>query len=71
MADPTTTKDQLADALGDVRGLGDAKRRALLDRFGSLDAIAHASVDELQEVRGIGEAVALAIRDTAGGAIAR
>ncbi|HEX2026380.1 MAG TPA: helix-hairpin-helix domain-containing protein [Nitriliruptorales bacterium] len=44
--------------LNKVRGLGPAKQRALLDAFGSLEAIRAASVQELTQVRGVGEATA-------------
>jgi predicted flap endonuclease-1-like 5' DNA nuclease len=46
-----------------VRGLGPAKRERLLERFGSVDAIAAATVDDLTEVPGIGVGTARAIKD--------
>jgi predicted flap endonuclease-1-like 5' DNA nuclease len=52
-----------AGDLTTVRGLGPAKRERLLERFGSVDAIAAATVEELTEVPGIGVGTARAIKD--------
>lgn len=49
--------------LAGVRGLGPARQSALIDRFGSLDAIRAATDDELLEVPGIGSAMLPGIRD--------
>lgn len=46
-----------------VRGLGPAKRERLLEHFGSVEAIAAATVDQLTEVPGIGVGTARAIKD--------
>jgi len=54
--------------LEDVPGLGPVRRRALLERFGTLDAVASAPADELAEVRGIGPALARRIHETLAGA---
>jgi DNA excision repair protein ERCC-4 len=43
-------------------GIGPAKARRLLDRFGSVQAIANAGSDELQSVRGIGDHLADKLR---------
>ncbi len=43
----------LASALDEITGLGEVKRKALLKKFGSVDSIAQANVDELCEVKGI------------------
>jgi len=42
-------------------GVGPERARCLLERFGSLEAIMHADVEELASVRGIGHATAKAI----------
>jgi predicted flap endonuclease-1-like 5' DNA nuclease len=55
-----------ADRLSDVKGLGPAKRRALLDRFGDEQRIREASIDELTEIRGIGPRLARAVKDALG-----
>jgi excinuclease ABC subunit C len=39
-------------------GLGAAREAALLDAFGSYDAVAGASIDQLTMVRGIGPSLA-------------
>jgi len=43
----------LASRLDGIRGIGPAKRKALLQTFGSLDGLRKAEVDELTDVRGI------------------
>jgi hypothetical protein len=52
-----------AAELQQVRGLGPAKQAALLERFGSVEAIAAASPAELSRTPGIGTGLARAIRD--------
>ncbi|MBW3661506.1 MAG: hypothetical protein KY469_00275 [Actinobacteria bacterium] len=49
--------------LGDVKGLGPAKRQALMDRFDSVEAVRSASVEELAAVKGIGPKLAQDILD--------
>ena len=46
-------KAGLASRLDAVPGIGPARRKALLNRFGSIEAIHEASAEELQSVRGI------------------
>jgi hypothetical protein len=58
-ATPTPT-----GSLTDVKGLGPAKRNALLSRFGDEAAVATASLDELTSVPGIGPGLARSIRAT-------
>ena len=50
-------------ALASVRGLGPARQSALIDQFGTLEAIREASDDELLEVRGVGPSLLPGIRD--------
>jgi len=47
--------------LDGVPGLGESKRKALLDHFGTLKGIRAASVEQLSEAKGIGPALAAAI----------
>lgn len=47
-----------ASALPQVRGLGPAKSQALLDRFGSVEALREADLAEIVAVKGIGEGLA-------------
>lgn len=49
--------------LAEVKGVGPAKQQALLDAFGSLEAIRDASVGELTDVKGVGEATAQELKD--------
>jgi excinuclease ABC subunit C len=44
----------LRTRLDEIAGVGPSRRRALLERFGSLDAIAKASAEELGSVDGVG-----------------
>lgn len=50
------TKAGLASTLDAVPGIGPIKRRRLLVRFGSIEAIKNASIEELTSVRGITQA---------------
>lgn len=49
--------------LDEIPGLGPTRRKALIDKFGSIAAISAASVAELQEVHGIGRKAAENIAD--------
>ena len=53
----------LASQLDSIPGVGPARRRTLLKRFGSLEGIRAASVDELAEVvpRSVAQAVKAAL----------
>jgi len=55
-------KQRLRSALDDVPGVGPAKRRALLARFGSIKRIADAEEAELAEVAGITPELARTVR---------
>ncbi|MEZ7238401.1 excinuclease ABC subunit UvrC [Rhodococcus sp. GXMU-t2271] len=52
-----------ASALDGVRGLGQARRNALVAHFGSVARLRDASVEEITEVPGIGVATARAVLD--------
>jgi excinuclease ABC subunit C len=54
-------KRATTSALDAIPGLGPARAKALLKRFGSVKGVRSASVDELQEVPGIGPGLADAI----------
>jgi excinuclease ABC subunit C len=56
----------LASQLDSIPGIGPARRRALLKRFGSLDDIREASVEELISVRGITPQVAAVLKENLG-----
>ena len=57
-----TTLPRLIFGLG-IRGVGEQTSRVLAERFGSLDAVATASQDELQSTPDIGQETALSIMD--------
>ena len=44
--------------LDEIKGIGDAKKKALLKKFGSVEKIKEASLEELMEVKGINENLA-------------
>jgi excinuclease ABC subunit C len=54
--------------LDEVPGVGPARRRLLLQRFGSVDGLRRASVDEIAALPGIGREVALTVWTHLGGA---
>jgi excinuclease ABC subunit C len=56
------SKIGMASALDSIPGIGPAKRKALLQEFGSLDKIRVASVDKLSAVSGINVALAETIK---------
>ncbi len=56
-------KRALASPLDDVAGVGPARKKALLKRFGSLAKLQRAEVDEIEATPGIGPELARAIHD--------
>ena len=56
------SKRNLASVLNEIEGIGEKKRKALLDEFKTIDKIMDASVDELCKVDGIGKELAEKIR---------
>ena len=54
-------KRSTASALDGIPGLGDSRRKALLQHFGTVRAIKAATTAQLQEVTGVGSALAAAI----------
>ena len=55
------SKGMKASVLDDVPGLGPARRKALLDQFGSVRKLRAASVEEIAAVRGMGRRTAEAV----------
>lgn len=49
--------------LDDIEGIGKAKREALLKKFGTIEKIKNASIDELTKVKGINESLAKKIKN--------
>lgn len=56
-------KRMLTSALDEIQGVGPARRNALLEHFGSIDAVKAASIEELRQVKGIPESLAKKIRE--------
>lgn len=61
----------LASPLDDVPGVGPARKKALLRRFGSITRLSAATPEEIAATRGVGPALAQAIHDRLRGAPAR
>ena len=53
--------DQVHSVLDDIPGIGAARRKALMKRFLSLDAIREADKKTLQEIPSMNEQAALAV----------
>ncbi len=57
------TKSGLASRLDTIAGVGPARRKALLGKFGSIQNIQTASIDELVSIPGISESLAHQIKN--------
>ena len=57
------TKAGLASQLEKIPGIGPVKRKALLKKFGDIEGIANASIEELSVVKGIDPELAQTIHD--------
>ncbi len=57
----------LRSRLGEIPGVGPAREQALLRRFGSLEAIRAATVEDIAETPGLGPALAATILEALGG----
>jgi excinuclease ABC subunit C len=58
------SKQGIASLLDAVPGVGPAKRKALLGRFGSIQGIKQANLEEIMEVKGFSEELARAVKET-------
>ncbi|MCW5880598.1 MAG: excinuclease ABC subunit UvrC [Anaerolineae bacterium] len=61
------SKTGLASQLEDIKGIGPRRRKALLQRFGSLDGVRAASLDELSAVPGMNADIARQVKEALGG----
>lgn len=52
------SKNSLSSILSEIDGIGKARRIALMEKFGTIDRIMNASVEELASVKGISENIA-------------
>ncbi|SFL39377.1 Excinuclease ABC subunit C [Halogranum rubrum] len=57
-----TLRDDVKTVLDDVPGIGPETRKRLLRRFGSVEGIRNASIDDLLDVDGVGEKTANALQ---------
>ena len=48
--------------MAEIPGVGKIKRRALIEKFGTIDRIMRASTEELAQAEGIGEMLAATIK---------
>ena len=53
-----TLRDDVSTALDDISGVGSETRKRLLGRFGSVDGVREATIEELRAVDGVGEQTA-------------
>jgi len=58
----------LVAGLDEIRGVGGARKKALLRRFGSVAEIRRSSLEEIDAVAGIGPKLAASIKSQVGGA---
>ena len=56
------SKRSLTSVLAEIPGVGKIKRRALIEKFGTIDRIMRASTEELAQSEGIGEMLAATIK---------
>lgn len=57
------SKNNLTSVLSEIDGVGKVKRIALMQKFGTLDKIMGASVEEIAKTEGIGEKLAVKIKN--------
>ena len=55
-------KEMTKSKLDDISGIGEKKKEALLKKFGSVEKIKKANIEEIQEIKGINEELAYKIK---------
>ena len=61
-------KRAIVSGLDEIRGVGSARKKALVKRFGSVSELRRASAEEIAAVPGIGPKLAASIKSQLGGA---
>lgn len=56
-------KEMTKSSLDDIKGIGDKKKELLLKKFGSVEKIKEATLEEIQEIKGINEELAKTIKE--------
>ena len=56
------SKRNLASVLAEIEGVGKKKQIALMEKFGTIDKIMHAGIEDLTQAEGIGEELAKRIK---------
>lgn len=56
-------KDQVKSILDEIPGVGPARRKALMKKFESIEALKNASIEEINEIEGFHQTIAQAIYD--------
>ena len=57
------SRERLTSRLDQIEGIGDARKKILLKRFGSLNGVKKASWEEIAEIRGISKELAKKIHE--------
>ena len=55
-------KEMIKSKLDDIQGIGEKKKQLLLKKFGSVEEIKRANLEELEEIKGINEDLAKRIK---------
>jgi excinuclease ABC subunit C len=59
-------KAGVVSILDSIPGIGPSRRKALLARFGDIDAIRQASIDDIKAVKGMNEKSAQSVKESLG-----
>jgi excinuclease ABC subunit C len=56
-------KEGIASVLDNIPGIGPRRKKALLKKFGSIEAIKEASLEELSQIQGVTPALAQKVKE--------